>query len=225
MDCANQGRHPPTQLAAMVVQTNAEHEAQTWYADSEANNHVTPDLESLADQQAFQGPDSEAVGNGEGLQILHTGSSSFYSSQSKFHLRHILHCPSASINLLSIQRFCRDNDCYFQLTASHFFVKDMQRGALLFQGKSENGLYPIQLQRDFIKNKSRGYSVAFLGVKTYLSGWHSRSEHPSSVIVQSVIKSQHLPISHADSNKIVLCESRQLGKSKKQPFSSSTPVT
>ena len=50
MDYSYQGRHPPTQLATMVAQSNslfAEEEEQPWYADSGANQHITADLENL----------------------------------------------------------------------------------------------------------------------------------------------------------------------------------
>lgn len=47
MDYSFQGRHPPTQLDAMVAQTNADHEEQDWYADSGANAHITNTLDNL----------------------------------------------------------------------------------------------------------------------------------------------------------------------------------
>jgi hypothetical protein len=43
MDYAYQGRHPPTQLAAMVAHMNADFETQDWLADSGANAHITAD--------------------------------------------------------------------------------------------------------------------------------------------------------------------------------------
>jgi hypothetical protein len=41
MDYAYQGKHPPTQLAAMAAQTNIELDDQQWFADSGANSHIT----------------------------------------------------------------------------------------------------------------------------------------------------------------------------------------
>uniref|UniRef100_A0A2N9EGZ0 Integrase catalytic domain-containing protein n=1 Tax=Fagus sylvatica TaxID=28930 RepID=A0A2N9EGZ0_FAGSY len=53
-----ESRHPPSQLAAMVTQTNAQfsNEEQPWYADSSANQHITADLENLnITQKPYQG--------------------------------------------------------------------------------------------------------------------------------------------------------------------------
>lgn len=165
MDYAYQGRHPPSELAAMVSQCNALRDEDDWLADSGANNHITAELENLTLQEPYQGTESVAVGNGNGLSILHTGSSTLHTPKSILHLKEILHCPEASANLLSINKFCRDNNYWFKLTDTYFLVKDNLTGEILLQGPSENGLYPVQLQT-FIKNKREQGHVALLGVKT-----------------------------------------------------------
>jgi hypothetical protein len=88
------------------------------------------------------------MGNGEGLVIENTGSSTILSTTSPystppFKLKDILHYPTASTNLLSIQKFCKDNACFFILIDSHFYVKDNQTWVILLEGRSENGLYPL----------------------------------------------------------------------------------
>ncbi|KAJ0045806.1 hypothetical protein Pint_06093 [Pistacia integerrima] len=118
---------PPAQLAAMVAHTHIVQEPeQPWYLDSGANNHITSELENLTlNQQPYHGNDTVTVGNGGGLTITTTGSSFLSNSNTRFFLSDILHCPNASSNLLSIQKFCHDNNCYFILTSTHFLVKDM----------------------------------------------------------------------------------------------------
>jgi len=98
-------------------------------------------------RQPFHGNDKVIVGNGGGLHITNTGSSIFATPTSKFLLTNILHYPSSSLNLLSIQCFCFDNNCYFILTTTHFFVKDLQTKKILLQGPSKAGLYPMFLQQ------------------------------------------------------------------------------
>lgn len=105
MDYFYRERHPPTQLAAMVAHTQVVPEDQTWFADSGANSHLTAKLGNLSLQEPFQGPETVSVGNGLGLPIAHIGSSSFSTPSTCFNLKQILHCPSASANLLSIQKF------------------------------------------------------------------------------------------------------------------------
>ncbi|KAA8532772.1 hypothetical protein F0562_032805 [Nyssa sinensis] len=61
LDCFNgmnysfQGRHPPIDLAAMVVEANTTYLNQRqWYADSDANIHVTSDIANLATSQPYE---------------------------------------------------------------------------------------------------------------------------------------------------------------------------
>jgi hypothetical protein len=226
MNFSFQGRHPPSQLAAMTAHTHQEIDDQQWFADSGANAHVTSTLENLSiDQQPFKGSESVAVGNGAGLAIEHTGSSTLHSSSplsnSLFHLKHVLHCPSAATNLLSIHKFCTDNHCYFILTASHFFVKDLKTHALLLEGRSENGLYPLRLRN--CSSKSAPTFTAFLGLKTSFCIWHSRLGHSSFKTVSHVIKANSLPTSNE--HQADFCDFCPLGKSKQLPFKSSTRIT
>jgi hypothetical protein len=79
MDFAYQGRHPPSQLAAMAATTHSATELeQPWYFDSNANHHITPKLENLTLQQPYQGTETVTVGNGGGLQIANTSSSTLH---------------------------------------------------------------------------------------------------------------------------------------------------
>ena len=59
MDFSYQGRHPPSQLAAMAAYTHvADEEEQPRYLDSGANHHVTADLKNLTEKQPYQGNES-----------------------------------------------------------------------------------------------------------------------------------------------------------------------
>jgi hypothetical protein len=104
MNLSFQGRHPPSELAAMVSQSTALHEEDEWLVDSGANNHLTADLNNLTLQQPYQGTETVVVGNGSGLQIQNTGSSSFQTSNSKsiVHLNNILHCPQVFAKIINV---------------------------------------------------------------------------------------------------------------------------
>ncbi|RVW61832.1 Retrovirus-related Pol polyprotein from transposon RE2 [Vitis vinifera] len=203
------GRHPPTQLAAMVAHSNAEQEEETWFVDNGANQHITANLEHLTLQQPYTGQENVAVGNGQGLSIAHTGTTIFHTPEAKLNLKRVLHCPQASANLLSINQLCLDNNCLFILTGTHYFVKDIQMGATLLEGKSEGGLYPIQL-RSMSINKSHALS-AVVGIKAPVSVWHSRLGHASLPIVSQLLNKHSLPI-EGSVNKMHFCEPCQLGK-------------
>jgi hypothetical protein len=134
-------------------------------------------MHSLHLQQTFQHTDSIAVGNGSTFAITNFGSATLHAPYSEFSLNNVLHCPKAAANLISIQCFCLDNHYYFILTATHFYIFDLQTQALLLEGKSENDMYPIQLGK-----KSHRGSKAFitmLGIKTTPLVWHFRLDtHP-----------------------------------------------
>ncbi|KAJ0041944.1 hypothetical protein Pint_18126 [Pistacia integerrima] len=159
MDYAFQGCHPPTQLAAMVSHTNATHVVEDpWFADSGANQHITTNLEQLTLAQPYTGQEHVAVGNGQGLNIKNTGSIVLHNPAYSLKLSHVLHCPQASANLLFINQFCLDNNCFFILTASHYFIKDNRMGGTLLEGQSSGGLYPINLQ-SLVLNKPLAMAV------------------------------------------------------------------
>lgn len=149
LDCFQQfnfsfpGKRPPSELAAMAAEANNTFEQQTWYADSGANAHITTNAADLTTLQPYDGMDIVQVGNGSSLMIQHTGSSLLNTSHNSFRVNNILYCPQTASNLLSINQFYLDNNCYFILTGTTFFVKENKTRRLLLEGLVENGLYPI----------------------------------------------------------------------------------
>jgi len=226
LDCFNrmnysfQGRHPPIKLVTMVAEANTTYLGQNqWYADSGANVHVTSNIANLASSQPYTGDDSIGVGNGTGLIIYCTGTTSFHTASYILTLNNVTYCPQAFAHMLSINKFCKDNNVYFELNSSHFFVKDILTGNTLLTRPSDNGLYPINL-RQLPSSKFHALTMT-VGVKASTSTWHCRLGHPSSAILHRVISKFSLPVNDSI-NKQTLCVSCQLGKSKQLPFSDST---
>ncbi|GJS10798.1 nucleotide-binding alpha-beta plait domain-containing protein [Tanacetum coccineum] len=85
------------------------------YSNIRANSHVTPDLEAIEYSEAYYGDDTLYVGN----EISH--------------------------NLLYVQKFCHDNDVFFEFHTSYFVVKDESIHTTLLTGPSKHGLYTITL--------------------------------------------------------------------------------
>ncbi|RVW24983.1 hypothetical protein CK203_110147 [Vitis vinifera] len=101
------GRHPPTELAAMVAEANTTYLNQhQWYADS---------------------------GNGAGLIISCTGNAIIKTHSSTLALNDVAYCPQASAHLLSINRFgpviesCTQSNLQ-QLSSSKFHAFSMAVG-------------------------------------------------------------------------------------------------
>ena len=85
---------------------------------------MTPNLSSLTINDSYRGHDQIQVANGQGLRISNTGSSKILSKDKVFHLNNVLHVPSLTKPLLSVQKFTTDNSCFFEFHLTHFFVKD-----------------------------------------------------------------------------------------------------
>jgi hypothetical protein len=149
-----QGRRPSSKLAATAAEANNTFEQQTWYADSGANAHITANAANLTTLQPYDDHDTVEVGNGSGLIIKHTRFSTLHTNHNSFQLNKVFHCPQAATNLLSINQLCLDNDCYFILTGMDFCVKENKTDRLLLHGLVEDGLYPINGNKNFI-NKFR----------------------------------------------------------------------
>ena len=61
------------------------------------------------------------------------------------HLKHVLHTPQISKQLISVTKLCSNNQAFVEFYSSHFLVKDQALGKVLLQGILENGLYKVSL--------------------------------------------------------------------------------
>ena len=103
---------------------------------------------------AYDGPDQIKVGNGQGLCV--TGTATLPSSNHKFRFSSLLHVPQIKKNLISVNKFTRDNGVFVEFHPNSFFVKDLRSRKLLLQGR--NGLYP--------------WPIANIGEKVPMDDWH-----------------------------------------------------
>ncbi|GKA29576.1 putative RNA-directed DNA polymerase [Tanacetum coccineum] len=146
-----------------------------------ANSHVTPDLEAMDNSEAYYGDDALHVGN----EISH--------------------------NLLSVQKFCHDNDVFFEFHTSYFVVKDESTHTTLLTGPSKHGLYTITLPQLKSINK-----VSFSAVRASPTIWHRRLGHPHQRLLRSMLSNFSLPVTNKSLSSF--CNSCPLGKSSKLPL-------
>lgn len=161
------------------------------------------------------------VVNGQGLQILNSGSSLIQSPSTFFKLNNILHVPAISSNLLSVNQFTRDHNCLFIFDAAGFTIQDRSSGKTLFHGLSSNGLYPFH---GLTTSPGLTGPATFLGEKASSDIWHQRLGHPSFPILQSMVSAFHLPI-HGSGIATSFCGSCRLSKSCKLPIGVSDSTT
>jgi hypothetical protein len=162
-----------------------------------------------------------------------------------FNLRKVLHVPSMKSNLLSVQRFCRDNHCSFSFNADNFQIQDRLTGKPLYKGFSKEGLYPIHglslpsLQSRLSPAFNHSSPTASLSFSdphaSYIacrpsacskpldtSLWHMRLGHPQSRVLSHIFShhfNNQLPLSNT------FCKHCVMGKMTQLPFSISTSCT
>lgn len=124
------------------------------------------------------GLDAIRVGDGINIRIQHSSDSHLTSSSSPFLLRNLLYVPSITKNLVFVLQFCKDNFCYFEFHASHFFVKDTQTQQVLLNGPTHNGLYVFPT----ISAQPNSPST-HLGEWASPTQWHRRMGHLSLALV------------------------------------------
>lgn len=199
-----------TRPTSNYVNSNAStsNASNAWFPDTGANSHVTPDLASMDDSRSYYGNDTLHVGDGKGLPILHIGSSHLHSSHKTFSLSNILHVPEIKKNLLSVQKFCLDNNVFFEFHSSFFVVKDESTRTTLLTGPSEHGLYSLHLpQLHSIP------PVAFSAARASSTTWHRRLGHPNQSLFNFMLSSLSLPVTNKTLS--TFCSSCHLGKSSK----------
>jgi hypothetical protein len=198
-----------------------------WYPDSGATHHLTNDLANLNVRvDEYTGNDQIRVGNGTTLPIHHIGTTQLTAPFTSFLLKNVLHVPSISHNLLSVQKFTLDINTFLELHPNLFNVKDQVTRRTLLQGPSRNGLYPFpssvhRLNKSNAFNKRIASPHAFIGARVTIPVWHSRLGHPAFCIVfKTVSRFGLLVISNSISNK-KFCTACLNSKSKQLSFSSS----
>ncbi|KAH7690226.1 hypothetical protein IHE45_02G032900 [Dioscorea alata] len=112
-----------------------------WLLDSGATHHVTHDLDNLALHSPYDGTEELIIGDGLGLAISNTGSTSLLTNTTTFNLNHIICVPFIFCNIVSISKFCHDNITSITFLPNSSVVKDLHTGALLLQGPTKSDIY------------------------------------------------------------------------------------
>ena len=148
-----------------------------------------------------------------GLIIKNTGFSSLHTDHTSFQLNKVFHYPQAATNLLSINQLYLDNDYYFIFTGIDFCVKENKIDKLLLYGLVEDGLYPINGNKNYITKLC--CLTSKLGTKATRDQWHDCLGHPADYILEYL--SSFLQIKGQQKRSSICC-SCQLGKAKRLPF-------
>lgn len=205
--------------------------------DSGANFHVTPHVEQLDQATSVGKPTHLYTCTGEKTSISGVGFVSLpTNSDSQLHLNDVLIVPSATKNLLSVNKLTADNNVNKHFSNDDCVVKDKSTGHLLVRGRVNNqGMYPLRCKKaadvrlvtTIHRNQvpqvhtaavlSSAQSKSKLLTKDEFLTWHYKLGHPSDRILKQILHSCNFrfPIFKH------VCEACQYGKSKKLPFAHS----
>ncbi|KAM1998675.1 hypothetical protein ACFX16_006180 [Malus domestica] len=198
---------------------NTSNSSSLWIVDSGATSHMTNNYATLQNPEVYTGPEQVYIGDGKGLPITHTGSSSITTSHSNFALKNVLFVPDLKHNLLSANQFLIDNQCSMHLYPSHFTMKDLSSGRMRFKSPVQHGFYP------FYPSSHTGAKHTALTAtpKASRTLWHGRLGHPSVRILNKLASQSCISVfQHKTSS---FCSACALGKCSRLPFVSTTCTT
>lgn len=153
----------------------------SWLFDSGASHHVTVDLSNLSLHAPYTGTDDVMVGDGTGLPITHTGSTSLNTPTTSFTLSNVLCVPSMKKNLISISQFCITNNVSIEFLPTSFLVKELRTRVILLTGQTKDEVYEW-----LVSSSVQSPLLVFSSVKTTSSEWHHRLGHPAFTILKHV---------------------------------------
>ncbi|KAG7599495.1 Reverse transcriptase RNA-dependent DNA polymerase [Arabidopsis suecica] len=183
-----------------------------WLLDSGATHHIATDISNMSIAGPYNGGEEVVVGNGAGLPITNTGSTTFPTPTKNLLLDNVLCVPTIKKNLISVNKLCRSNGVMVQMCPHDFQVKDLNTGATIIKGRANEGLYEwptIPTGSSFVS--------AFSTSKTSTPAWHARLGHPANSIIQLISSRSKIPMSFS-----TLFNACSINKSHKLPFSQSS---
>jgi histone deacetylase 1/2 len=149
------------------------------------------------------------VGDGKGLSISDIGHTKLYNPHRLFTLSNVLHVPAITKPLLSVKKFCLDNNVYFEFHPFLFYVKDLNTNEVLLSGQSKDGLYTLSRFRSSVPSIPQAYWSPCISASADL--WHRCLGHPTSHIFQFLVLKNKIICNNKRLN--FQCQSCPLGKS------------
>lgn len=124
-------------------------------------------------------------------------------------LRDLLLVPSATRNLISINRLCRDNNVCASFDAQKVRIHDLDTKKIVLEGGVRGGLYELPMRT----KGSRGWINSCEKLDHFR--WHCRLGHLNSKYMLNLEKKG---IIKSNLKSVINCKSCQLGKSHAHPY-------
>lgn len=199
----------PQALAALTLD-NGVVDAD-WIADSGASHHMTGNKFILDNFKEYSGMDSIAIGDGSSLSINGIGSTSIKQKHC-LPVSDVLVVPDLKQNLLSISQITDDFPVNCEFSNKSVCVKDRKTGQILLTGPKKHNLYTLSAApKAYFSNRFKAGTAVI---------WHQRLGHPQASAVSTLSNKRLIDVRGSVQIKN-LCDSCQLGKLSRFPFSSS----
>ena len=127
------------------------------------------------------------IGDGTGLRITHTCSTTLNTTSNSFHLQNILCVPQIRKNLISIYQLCVSNNISIEFLPLCFLVKDLLTRVIRAKGETNGGIYEWSGLSPKLSSP-----VAFSSFRISPINWHSRLGHPSYPTLQFILSKNKL---------------------------------
>lgn len=198
----------PQALAALTLDTSL---ADTeWTTDTGASNHMTGKPGILSNIRKYSGTDSVIIGDGSSMPILAIGDSCVKQKSSVLPLNDVLLVPNLTKNLLSVSQLTKQYPVNCEFTNVDFYVKKRETGQAMIKGRRKGDLYVLPNSPELYFSHRFKSSTAEI--------WHQRLGHPQHSALE-MLKNKGLIDVTSRINTQHLCDSCQLGKLSRLPFS------
>ena len=207
------GGCPKDQHNQMTYHTLDNTIAETeWISDTGASNHMTRTKGMLTNLRNYSGSDSVLIGDGSALPIIGIGDSNIKQKNKILPLPDVLLVPHLKKNLLSVSQLTTQLPVNCEFTNVDFCIKERQSGQPVINGRHKGDLYVLPTSP--VLHFSYRFKSGTIDI------WHQRLGHAQLstlhflknkwlIDVVGRIKSKHI------------CDSFQLGKLSRLPFSNS----
>ena len=159
------------------------------------------------------------IGNGQGMKIKQVGHFVLHSlaSNTSFHLHNLMHIPEIKKNLVSVSKFAKDNNVFFEFHPNVCLVKSQATKEILLQGCIKDGLYAFQNVSIATAHNTipAVFHTQYVSPINSYDAWYQRLGQPSPGIVSAVLDSCKIS---CDINKMSpVCKSCCIGKMHQLP--------
>ncbi|OIT26404.1 retrovirus-related pol polyprotein from transposon tnt 1-94, partial [Nicotiana attenuata] len=117
--------HNHNEAKALLATRQGQQNNNPWVLDTGASHHITADSHNLMPPLDYTGTEEICMGDGNGIPITHTGSSTLFTPTKDFYLHNILCAPHIKRNLISVSKFCNQNRTSIEFFLSFFVVKEL----------------------------------------------------------------------------------------------------